>query len=237
MIRGLYVAATALDAAFQSQDVYAQNIASAGVPGYRRVALAAESFDRAMDQAGAGGPAGARVAATYTDFRPGLLTYSGNKLDVALDGAGFFVARGPDGPVYTRDGAFVRDVDGNLRTHGGLPVLGTDGPVVLPPDAADVRFAPDGTVRADGAVVGQLRLADFPDPSRLVRAGTTTFSAPAGEEPRDGTAAVRQGYRESSNVEVATEMVNMIRGARYFEAAQRALRTLSESVQLNTRPQ
>jgi flagellar basal-body rod protein FlgF len=237
MIRGLYGAATALDAAFQAQDTFAQNIAHATVPGYRRTGLSYEPFNVAFDQAKAGSPMGAQPTSTYTDFRPGILSYSGKQLDLALEGDGFFVVRGPDGPLYTRDGAFQRDADGNLLTRGGRPVLGTNGPITLPPAAGELRVDTEGNVRADGAVVGQLRLAGFADNSQLVRAGTSCFSAPAGTEPRDSTASVRQGYREAANLEVATEMVNMIRGARYFEAAQRVLRTLSDSVQLNTRPQ
>lgn len=237
MIRGLYGAATALDAAFQSQDVFAQNLAAANHPGYRRVGLSYESFDHALDRSRAGSPMGARPGTLYSDFRPGLITYTGNAFDVALEGDGFFVARGPEGPLYTRDGCFRRDSDGQLLTHAGLPVLGTNGPIVLPPAALDVRIDADGSVRADGSVVDQLKLVSFTDPTKLERVGTTTFSAPADVEPGDSAAKARQGYRESANLQVATEMVNMIRGARYFEAAQRVLRTLSESVQLNTRPQ
>jgi flagellar basal body rod protein FlgG len=237
MIRGLYGAATALDAAYQTQDVFAQNIAHATVPGYRRAGISFEPFNVSFDQANASTPFGARAVSTYTDFRPGLISYTGNQLDLALEGDGFFVAQGTDGPVYTRSGAFVRDQDGQLLTRGGLPVVGTNGPIQLSPTALNVRIDSDGTVRADDAIVGQLRLVSFADPSRLVRAGTSGFTAPAGVEPQDSAANVRQGYRESANLEVATEMVNMIRGARYFEAAQRVLRTLAESVQLNTRPQ
>ncbi len=237
MIRGLYGAATALNAAFENQDVIAQNIASATVPGYRRLAASYEPFDRVLDQARPGDPVGARVASYYTDFRPGLTSHTGNAFDVALQGDGFFVARGPDGPVYTRDGAFTLGQDGQLQLRGGLVVLGTNGPLTIPPGATDVHFASDGTVTADGAAVGQLQLASFADPSRLVRAGTTCFTAPAGVEAGTSAATLRQGFREASNVNVATEMVSMIRGSRYFEAAQRVLRTLSDSVQLNTRPQ
>jgi flagellar basal body rod protein FlgG len=237
MIRGLYGAATALEAAFQNQDVFAQNIAHANVPGYRRAGISFEPFERAFDQGQAGTPLGARATTSYTDFRTGLLSYSGNPLDLALDGDGFFVAQGADGPVYTRNGCFVRDADGQILTRGGLPVLGANGPLTVPSTATDIHIGTDGSVTADGTVVGQIRVVNFAQPSQLTRVGTSAFSAPAGTEPRDSPAGIRQGYREAANLEVATEMVNMIRGARYFEAAQRVLRTISESVQLNTRPQ
>jgi flagellar basal-body rod protein FlgF len=237
MIRGLYGAASALDAAFQSQDTFAQNIAHATVPGYRRVGLSFQPFNVAFDQAREGSALGTQPMVSYTDFRPGAHAYSGKPLDLALDGDGFFVVRGPDGPVYTRDGSFTRDTDGQLLTRGGQPVLGTNGPITLPATPGDLKVDSSGTLRLGPAVLGQLRLVKFDDPSKLIRSGTTSFTAPDGMEPKDSTATVRQGYREAANLEVATEMVNMIRGARYFEAAQRVLRTLSDSVQLNTRPQ
>src|ERR1700722_13169552 len=144
MIRGLYGAATALDAAFQSQDVFAQNIAHATVPGYRRTGLSFEPFNVAFDQPGAGNPLGAKATTTYTDFQPGLISYSGNKFDLALDGEGFFVAQGENGRVYTRNGAFVRIPDGPITTRVGHPVLGTNGPINLPATALDFKVAEDG---------------------------------------------------------------------------------------------
>jgi flagellar basal body rod protein FlgG len=237
MIRGLYGAATALDAAFQSQDTFAQNIAHATVPGYRRVGLSFEPFKVAFDQVGGGSPSGTNAMSSYTDFRPGALNYTGKRLDAALDGEGFFVVQGPDSPVYTRDGSFTQDTDGKLLTRGGQTVLGTNGPITLPQTPGDLRIDTAGNIRLDRALVGQLKVVNFADPTKLVRVGTTSFVAPDAVEPKDSTATVRQGFREAANLEVATEMVNMIRGARYFEAAQRVLRTLSESVQLNTRPQ
>jgi flagellar basal body rod protein FlgG len=113
-----------------------------------------------------------------------------------------------------------------------------------------VAFRGDGTPRrafptvallsdcpADFTTVGRIQQTSFADPNRLVPAGTALFSAPADVERKEGKSFVIQGYRESSNVQPAAELVAMIRNSRYFDAAQRALRTLSEAVQLNTRPQ
>src|SRR5262249_32675163 len=162
------------------------------VPGYRRIGLNFESFERSFDQvtAKAVTPLGTRSVGSYTDFRPGLSIYTGNPLDVAIDGDGFFTVRGPEGPLYTRNGTFVGDQDGQLLTRSGHPVLGTNGPITLPPNALDVRFGVDGTVSADGAVVDQLRLVTFPDQSRLMRAGATSFTAPDDVQPQNSTSTI-----------------------------------------------
>src|SRR5262249_49995171 len=119
---------------------------------------------------------------------------------------------------------------------GGLPVLSQGTPLVLPADSGIIQVGVDGSVSAGGNLVGRLDVARFDDPGRLIPAGTTQFAAPPDVQRQEGTSFVLQGYRESSNVQPAAEMVCMIRSARYSEAAQRALRALSDSVQLNTRP-
>src|SRR5206468_3529441 len=119
--------------------------------------------------------------------------------------------QGPDGPLYTRDGVFRRGSDGALLSEGGLPVLGDTGPLTVPAGAKDVAVGRDGSVRADGAPVGTVRLARFDDTSRLTPAGTTLFRAPPGAERRDGAGNVLQGYREASNVQPAAELVALIR--------------------------
>jgi flagellar basal body rod protein FlgG len=116
-------------------------------------------------------------------------------------------------------------------------VLGGSGPLAIPTDAGEVNIAPDGSVSAGSEQVGQLMQVRFSNPNLLQPAGTTLFQAPAEVIPEPGTSKVLQGYREGANTQVVNEMVAMIAGMRQFEAAQRALRTISESVQLNTRPQ
>lgn len=237
MLRGIYSAATALDVAAQTQDVIAQNLAHLNVPGYRHRGVAFATFDPSPSPGTpADSLAGTQIARDFHDFQPGALQMTGAPLDFALTGDGFFVLQGPNGPVYTRDGVFERGAQGQLQNKGGLPVMGANGPITLPANATDVTVSGDGTVRAGGQEVGRLQLARFARPNELQRVGTTLFSAPAGVAQEPASATVLQGYRESSNVQAASEMVAMIRGARYFEAAQRALRALSDAVQLSTRP-
>jgi flagellar basal-body rod protein FlgF len=243
MIRGFYSAATALDTLSQNQDVVAQNIANATVPGYRRHALAFESFENALTQA-SGNPNGASLQGTqtsryYTVFDQGELQKTGNTLDVAIKGDAFFVLEGPSGPLYTRNGSFELSADGEVRSASGLPVTGQGGKLAIPRETKRISIAEDGTVLADNVPVGKLQLARFDNLDALIPAGTTLFEAPpsAGQQAGIGAGTVHQGYREGSNVQIVNEMVAMIAGMRQYEAAQKALLALSDSVGLNTRPQ
>lgn len=240
MFRGLYAAATALDAAQRAHEVTADNLANSSTPGYRQKGARFESLDRLLgrDASATGDIVGTHLSATYTDFRPAALNMTGNPLDLALSEADqFFVVQGPNGPLYTRDGGFRMTPAGGVVTTLGYPLLGEGGPVALPPNAASINVAPDGSVTADGAPAGRVRVVRIADPSRLTTAGLTLFAAPADLAPEPVVGRVRQGYREGSNVNPASAMVGMIASGRYYDAAQRALRAIAESVQLNTRPQ
>jgi len=241
MLRGIYSAATALDVAQQNHDVIAENLANATVPGYRRRGLSFETFQQELDGASATQPAasthGTRTAREYTGWEGGPLQQTGNPFDLAIGGDGFFVLQGPNGPLYTRNGTFQVDANGELRSHEGLPVNSAGGGITIPPNVASVTVGRDGTVMAGKLPIGQIQVKSFADRNQLQRVGTTLFAAPPGVEPQAGSSSVLQGYRESSNVQVVNEMVLMISGMRHFEAAQHALRALSETQQLSTRPQ
>jgi flagellar basal body rod protein FlgG len=240
MLRGLYAAATALDAAQRAHETTADNLANSSTPGFRQKGVRFESFDRLLGRTDppAGDILGTQLSATYTDFRPAAINLTGNPLDLALSEPDqFFVVQGPNGPLYTRDGGFRMTPEGRVVTTAGYPLLGENGPVELPPNAATVGIGGDGSVTADGAPAGRVRVARIADPSRLTPSGLTHFAAPADLAVEPAAGRVRQGYREASNVNPAQAMVGMIASNRYYDAAQRALRTIAESIQMNTRPQ
>ncbi len=239
MFRGMYSAATAMDVASRSHEITSHNLAHANVPGYRGRGLVFETFDRALTRAAdaPGQPlAGAQVERGFTDFTPGTLQHTGAPLDFALSGNGFFVLQGADGPVYTRNGVFHREPDGRLVNAGGLPVLGQRGPITIPPQASNIVVAEDGTLTIDGARGDRLQLANFSNPGALVPTGITLFRAPPEAGAAASRAMVLQGVREQSNVQLASSMVSLVRDLRYFEASQRALKTLAEASQMITRP-
>jgi flagellar basal-body rod protein FlgF len=240
MLRGLYAAATALDAANNRQDVISQNIAHATVPGYRSRGLVFETFDQSLSQTTTGGGAttdiiGDRIAGGYSSYEAGPVVYTANPYDLALSGDGFFVINGPNGQLYTRNGSFQQDSQGILKTKEGFTVAGD---ITIPAETSKVSVGLDGSVYADNAQVGQLRIVRFDNPQALIPAGTTAYAVGgAQEQANDGTTTVYQGYIENSNVQIVSEMVNMIAGQRYYEAAQRAIRAISDALQQNTKSQ
>jgi flagellar basal body rod protein FlgG len=235
----MYSAASGLVVASEQQEVVAYNLANSTAPGYRQRGLVVESFDRVLGRtlAPTGDIVGARVSQTYHDFRPGALQQTGNPFDLALgEPDRFFVLTGPDGPLYTRNGTFTRSQQGRLLSPGGYALQGENGPLTFPADATRINIASDGSVTADDQPIGNIRMVRFTNPERLTAAGPTLYTA----EPEAGLTAapgrLLSGYREGSNVQPADAMVRLILGTRYYEAAQRSLRAISESIQLNTRP-
>jgi flagellar basal body rod protein FlgG len=238
MIRGLYSADAAIETAQLNQELVAENLANAATPSYRRVGMLfaapqAGDFDDTPDNRSIQGP---RPGSLYTSFTPGSMQHTGNPLDVAISGDAFFVVDGPNGPLYTRNGAFNMNAQGELRTPSGLPVRGVGSRIVIPQNTTNIAIGKDGTVLADNVQVGQLQLAQFTDPNALRRAGTTLFEGPAPQTPTPGAATVEQGYREASNVQVVNEMVHMMFGMRQYEAAEKAMRALAETVGQHTKP-
>jgi flagellar basal-body rod protein FlgF len=239
MIRGMYSAASALVVASEQQEETAYNLANSSTPGYRERGLVFETFDRVLGRTDApvGDITGVRTVQAYNDFRPGPLQQTGHPFDLALgEPDRFFVLTGPNGPLYTRNGTFFRTGDGQLVSQAGYPLQSETGTVSFPPEATKVTIATDGSVTADGQVVGTVRMVRFTNTQQLTAAGPTLYTAPpaAGLTPAPGR--VLQGYREGSNIQPADSMVRLLIGSRYYDAAQRALRAISESIQLNTRP-
>jgi flagellar basal-body rod protein FlgF/flagellar basal-body rod protein FlgG len=239
MIRGIYSAANAMDAAVQNQEVVAHNLAHATVPGFRQRGLAFALPDATPGHVGStqAAPGGRSTPSQYVDFRPGALQHTGAPLDLAIDGNAFFTLQGPDGPIYTRNGTFRLNTQGQVVSQGGYPLQGAGGTITVPPGATDVTVARDGSVSAGGQPIGRIQLAGFQDLSQLDPVGPTLFRAGPKAGLQTAAGGVVQGYRETSNVQPAEAMVAMIAGARHFEASQRALRAIAEAVQLNTRPQ
>lgn len=229
MIRGIYAAAAGMKAVSIQQDITANNLAHADKPGYRRQLLRYESFGVQPAHYGTN-------VERFVDFRPGDHVHTGRDLDVALVGDGFFVVDGPAGPHYTRNGVFQTNAAGLLMNMDGYPVQGIGGPIVAPVGTQLFSVLDNGVVLADGQEIGQLRIVQFADNNRLQRIGQTFFRAPQDMPPQASGTEVRGGYRETTNGPMVLEMVQMIHGLRHYEAAQRALNSLNEIVQLSTRP-
>jgi flagellar basal-body rod protein FlgF len=239
MIRGLYSAASALQVASEQQEVTAYNLANSSVPGYRERGLVIESFDRVLGRISepTGDITGAHTVQAYNDFRAGPFQQTNHPYDLALaEPDRFFVLNGPNGPIYTRNGAFYPTTDGRLISQGGYALQGDDGDLQVSRDATRFNIASDGSVTANGEDVGRVRVVRFANINQLTAAGPTLYSAPASAGLQVAPGRVMQGWREGSNVEPAESMVRMILGSRYYDAAQRSLRAIADAIQLDTRP-
>jgi len=171
-------------------------------------------------------------ASVATDFTPGSLKYSGNPYDVAVKGKGWLAVQTAGGEAYTRDGALEVSANGVLQTRTGLPVLGDGGLVTIPPDSVIV-IGTDGTVSAiqNGVTneVARLKLVNPPE-GELVRGEDGFFRLQSGQPaPANEEVQVAGGYLESSNVNVADQMVQMISLARQFEMQMRMITNAQEN--------
>ena len=233
MLNGLYASASALNLNLERQDAISHNLAHLNVPGFKRVDQAVHSFQRQLDNALTPAMTGAEVAIEGVDFSQGRLEETGLPLNVAIDGDGFFVVQGELGPLYTRNGNFKIDTDGQITLPTGEVLESDRGPIRIPANTSpeSVNIGRDGTVTLGEQQLGQLRIVQFPDNQALTQVGTTLFSAPENirPEPAEGI-QVHQRYLESSNAQAVSELIHMIAGMRHFEAAQRAMRAISEAV-------
>jgi flagellar basal-body rod protein FlgG len=248
MMRALWVSKTGMDVQQSRLDVISHNLANVATNGYKAqrsvfedllyqtsIQPGALSSSQTQYSAGLQFGAGARQVANPRSFTQGNLEQTGNTLDVAVNGNGFFEIQMPDGSIaYTRDGSFQKDPNGQLVTQAGYPV--SPG-IVIPANALTVTIGKDGTVSVTtpgnvaSAQVGQLQLSSFINPAGLQSMGGNLFGATSasGEAQQaapgtNGMGVLNQSYVETSNVNVVEEMVNMI-------AAQRAYEINSKGVQ------
>lgn len=174
-----------------------------------------------------------RIAVSHINFTQGALRETGNPLDVALQGDGFFKVRTVEGDFYTRNGNFHLTPDGQLVNSQNYPVLGGDGELMVEPGGR-VEVAPNGEIAVNGEVAGVLDVVTFENLQVLEKVGRNLYQVRAGvnaaEQPVDNV-MVASGYLENANVEVVQEMVGMIETHRLFEAYQKVMHTTQEADQ------
>ena len=207
-----------LDARYEA---IAHNLANSSTPAFKRHRV---RFEQAMAQAagatGGTASAGEVQAKGGIDFSQGSLEQTDRPLDFALSGKGFFALESPKGTLYTRNGTFMLNSNRQLVSSTGQLVAGQSGPIVVPPNCgvADLQVTPEGEIQAGGASIGKLKIVDFANPSVLSSVGGGCFQAPSDAATTPATATVRQGYRESSNVNTVGELVDLIQVTRLYEA-------------------
>jgi flagellar basal-body rod protein FlgF len=252
LVRGMYTAASGALVAQSTVDTIANNLANVNTAGFKRTLLQVQAqpkHDLYRFQTDPGKMSGARVSGvpaqmpigamgsgaqvydTPADFQQGLIATTGNDLDVALSGPGFFAIRDGNGALrYTRDGAFVRDQNGFLTAQNGDRVLGRNGaPIVLPASGA-VEIGRDGTVSVDGRGYDQLRLVEFGNPNALRPEGSSRFVDTGAAARNATTTTALQGSLEKSNADVVRSMVDLIAAQRWFDANEKSIQTQDDAV-------
>ncbi len=249
MIRSLWIARTGLDAQQTQLDVISNNLANVSTNGFKRGRAVfedllyqtlrqpgAQSSQQTLIPAGLQLGTGARPVSTARLFTQGNLQKTDSPLDVAVQGSGFFQVLLPDGTTgYTRDGSFQKDNQGQIVSSDGYPLQPA---VTIPANALSVTIGTDGTVSitqpgsAASTLIGSVQVATFINPAGLqsigqnlyletAASGTPTPNAPGS----NGAGIVNQGYVETSNVNVAEELVTMIQTQRAYELNSKVIST------------
>lgn len=163
------------------------------------------------------------------DYADGPLSKTGNPMDLAILGKGFFEIQGAAGPLYTRNGHFTVNEDGVLSTSQGLPVMGESGEITI--EEGRVEINAHGDIYVDGELIDTLKIVDFDVTSHLQKKGATLFSPSQEGQGRlvtDGY-EIAQGYVEGSNVNAVRTMTEMIETLRIFEAYQKVIRAVDDT--------
>jgi flagellar basal-body rod protein FlgG len=241
MFRSLHIAATGMAAQEAQLDAISNNLANVNTVGFKKVradfqdllyetlrapgsATTATTFSPTGLQVGSG----TRMVATSRLHSQGTLQQTGNPLDIAIEGNGFFSIQQSDGTIaYTRAGNFKTDAQGRIVNSEGLPL---DPPITIPPDTTGISIGADGTVSASTKTapqpiqLGQIQIANFVNPAGLNSAGHNLYIATsASGEPQlgvggvDGRGTLLQGTTEHANVEVVEEMIGLIAAQRNYE--------------------
>ena len=249
MVRGLYTAYTGMKNEQNRLDIISNNLANAATTGYKAEGITSQSFDNLLtikikdgseaynDRAIGTMSLGVKLGEVYTDYGQGSLKETANTYDFALEGNGLFTLEVTDkaGNVstqYTRNGSFTMTKDGRIVDADGNHLMGEGGEITVPTNAAAVVVDTTGGIYADGVYVDTLKITDFEDYDYLFKIGDTSYEALDGATELTSSASVRQGYTEQSNVNVVSEMVEMISITRAYEANQKMIQTVDKTLDL-----
>ena len=223
MNSGLYAALTART---QALDIIASNVANSSSSGFRGQAnvfgtVLASAHHHRLSTLNKTTNSFGILSGTHLDDSQGTLAHTGNPLDVAIEGAGYFKVQTATGLVYTRNGAFQISPTGQLTTTTGDAVLGDSGPINLA--KGKLAIGTNGTLSVDGALAGKLSLVSFAPGTTLTSRGGSNYTAPATPELPAATASIQQGVLEGSNVSPVDGMVQLISAQRAAESMRHVL--------------
>lgn len=255
MLRGLYASATGMSARMLQQELIANNLSNVSTTGYKRSRSVNSQFEEVLlsdlSRSSSGRNVvgslsrGVMTSSSYVDFASGAMTETGEPLDLALDGDGFFTVLRDGKLYYTRNGRFKLGPQGYIMTESGGYLMGVRGPLRV--DSGTLTVTEDGRVyrrlqgfrqddlAAADEFIDDLWIVDFDDRSSLAKVGDSLFEY-LGTQRRDltgqtGQVLVRQGVIEGSNVDIVREMVDMIECFRAYESSQKILTAQDETLE------
>lgn len=251
MIKGFYAAASAMVVGMQRQMALTHNIDNLDTPGFKQILLSMDDFmntpistpnqssnspelpavlqSRGFNKVTRVGDLGLGVMTSgeKTDFSQGALQLTGKPLDVAIEGNGFFRVQTTAGERYTKDGRFIKDATGILKTVDGNNVMADGGGTITLPKG-EISIGADGQISVDGVNVAKLGVAYFEKPEEtLTRDGPNTFTG-TGAQTDSSKCQVVQGSVETANADLTQIMTQMVQTTRAYEAAQRLVQTQDE---------
>lgn len=252
MLKGLYTAYTGMVNEQHRMDTMANNLANSATVGFKKEGATQQSFDsllayklkdsseasRMPRRIGVNTP-GVKIGENFTDYGQGSFQETGNTFDLALSGSGFFAIEytTPEGETstkYTRAGSFTLTSEGYLVTKDGNYVLDKNNQRIKIDPLKETSIDVMGNIAQNGVNLAQIQVADFEDYDYLEKYGDTMYQPVEGAQLTNATASVNSGYLEMSNVNVVTEMVNMIAITRAYESNQKILQTYDGSLEIAT---
>ena len=234
-----YIALSHQQSLLNQMDIIANNIANSSTPGHQgEQSMFVEFLTKAENDVSV---AYVQDIAVLRDTSVGPISQSGNPLDVAINGAGYFVVENENGLFYTRNGSFRLDPDGQLVNNNGAAVMSEgDLPIVFAPDETQITISRDGTVSTENGVIGRLRIVTFENEQDMEKVSDGLLTTE--QDPLEAAdATVEQGMLEGSNVQAVVQMTEMIKVMRTYQGAaqliesederqRRAIQTLTRSV-------
>ena len=232
MIKGIYKSASGMLPRIKKQEVLANNISNASTPGYKKDRLFTKELTRAEKKQMPRQSDWVNPMANdlFIDFSQANFEKTGNDLDVAIDGPGFFTLQLDNGQqVLTRSGSFTVDENGYLSFPGGALVMGEGGPIQI--GDGNVSIGQTGQVESNGSSVGRIVPVTVQDMQQLEKVGSSLFVVPQGVQLTPATgSSIQQGYVEAANVDIVKEMIEMIISFREFEANAKAVQAQDQSL-------
>ena len=235
MIVGLYTGASSMVSQGNCQEVIARNLANVNTAGYKKAVPVFQSYLLKIQEGDTTRMKGSgnKLGKDSTDFSSGSLEYTGNDLDMAIKGDGFFAVQTEDGVRYTRKGQFTLSGDMKIITHEGWPLMGNGGEIQLPKGAQSITVKANGGVSVDGKEIDKVKVMEIPNLTNLESVGGCLYklSSRASEPEISTKAEIAHRSVERSNVNAVDEMVTMIANMRGFQSGSKVTESINQTLE------